>query len=331
MLEIRFHGRGGQGAVTSAELLAQAAISEGKYARAFPSFGPERRGAPVAAFCRIDDSPINLRTNIENPDIVIVLDPSLFSAVDVTKGIKDKGCLIINSKKEPGHFMVKGLGEVATVNANQIAMEVLNRPVTNTVLLGALIRLLPVVARKSLVEAIKERFNQKIAGLNIEAVNRAYEETNVFSLNDKHGQEVHADIHADHVTHVSHETGRPGKMDENNSTCPAPDHKVNSAGEREDLPREDHDYLWTELEPGIVTKPGSSRVNLTGDWRSSLPVIKKERCIKCGLCWAFCPDIAQIQDPEGYYSIDLDYCKGCGICARECPAGAIHMEKEIEV
>lgn len=320
MLEIRFHGRGGQGAVTSAELLAQAAISEGKFARAFPSFGPERRGAPVAAFCRIDDRPINLRTNIEQPDIVMVLDPSLFTAVDVTKGLQDNGYLIINSKKEPGHFMTEGLEKVATVNANQIAMEVLKRPVTNTVLLGALIRLLPVVKTESLIEAVKERFNQKIAGLNIEAVNRAYEETSVFSIEDG-------------KTAKSAEPGgtnEPGECAEEKNGVGSKDN-VEPAGVMKNLPKQDSEYLWTELEPGIVTKPGSSRVNLTGDWRSSVPVVQKERCIKCGLCWVFCPDVAQIQDSEGCYSIDLNYCKGCGICARECPTGAIHMEKEIEV
>ncbi|WP_407080300.1 4Fe-4S binding protein [Candidatus Contubernalis alkalaceticus] len=85
------------------------------------------------------------------------------------------------------------------------------------------------------------------------------------------------------------------------------------------------------MAPGLVVPPGSSKNNLTGDWRSSLPVMMKERCIQCGLCWAFCPDAAQKQDSEGYFFVDLDYCKGCGICAKECPTGAIHMEKELEL
>ncbi len=305
MLEIRFHGRGGQGAVTSAELLAQAAIEEGKYARAFPSFGPERRGAPVAAFCRIDDKPVKLRTNIDRPNVVVVLDPSLFSAVDVTKGLRDDGFLVMNTKKEPQQFMFDGLEQLAAVNATQIAREILNRPVTNTVLLGALIRMLPVVKIDSLISAIKDRFNKKIADLNIEAVYRAYKETRVISNGAQEAEK---------------------KIASGTKNAEAP------AEKEEYLPKPDSEYLWTELEPGcIITRPGGSRVNLTGDWRSSHPVLQKERCIKCGLCWIFCPDTAQVQGKDGYFSVDLDYCKGCGICARECPTGAIHMEKELEL
>ncbi len=101
MIEIRFHGRGGQGAVTSAELLALAAIGEGKYAQAFPSFGPERRGAPVVAFCRIDEERIRIRANIYEPDIVVVLDSSLLTIVNVAAGLKDKGIVVTTSTDAP--------------------------------------------------------------------------------------------------------------------------------------------------------------------------------------------------------------------------------------
>ncbi len=304
MLEIRFHGRGGQGAVTSAELLAQAAIEEGKYARAFPSFGPERRGAPVSAFCRIDDKPVTLRTSIDSPDVVVVLDPSLFSAVDVTRGLRKDGSLVINTKKEPGRFMFHGLKQLAAVNATQIAQEILNRPITNTVLLGALVRLLPVVKVESLISAVQNRFSGKIADLNVQALERAYEEAQIISAGD-------VDIEKQVPCFQEKEPPEKGKEDK---PC-----------------KEDLDYLWTELTPGCVVQPGSTRDNLTGDWRSTLPVMQKERCIQCGLCWAFCPDAAQVQEPDGFFSVDLDYCKGCGICAKECPTGAIHMEKELEL
>ena len=101
MIEIRFHGRGGQGAVTSAELLALAAIGEGKYAQAFPSFGPERRGAPVVAFCRISDEPIRIRANIYEPDLVVVLDASLLKIVNVAAGLKPNGILVTTSRDSP--------------------------------------------------------------------------------------------------------------------------------------------------------------------------------------------------------------------------------------
>ena len=94
----------------------------------------------------------------------------------------------------------------------------------------------------------------------------------------------------------------------------------------------DTEYLWHELEPGlIITRPGTSKAYHTGDWRALLPVLQRERCIRCGLCWIFCPDMALKADAEGYYIVDLNYCKGCGICARECPVGAISMEKEKEI
>lgn len=123
MIEMRFHGRGGQGAVTSAELVAQAAIATGKYATAFPSFGPERRGAPVVAFARVDDQPIRMRSKVYNPDAVIVLDPSLLDIANPTEGLRKEGILIINSSHDPDSIR-KHLwynGRIAIVDAATIA------------------------------------------------------------------------------------------------------------------------------------------------------------------------------------------------------------------
>jgi len=178
MIEIRFHGRGGQGAVTSAELLAQTAISLGKYAQAFPSFGPERRGAPVVAFCRIDDHPIRLRANIYKPDLVLVLDPSILRLVKVTAGLKDNGILVTNTKYT-GEEIRKELGilhALATVNATQIAREELGLPITNTTMLGALLRANEIFPHDMLTEPLKKRFG-RIADKNIKAFKRAYSET----------------------------------------------------------------------------------------------------------------------------------------------------------
>ena len=178
LLEVRWHGRGGLGAVTSAELIARAAISEGKYAQSFPSFGPERRGAPVIAFLRISDEFIRTRTPIDEPDVVIVLDPGLVHAVDVTSGLKKNGRIIINSRKSPAElkseFGYKWL--VATVNATLIARETIGIPITNTAMIGALQRITEVVKMESLVEQLQERFGIRAKG-NIEAMNRAYKET----------------------------------------------------------------------------------------------------------------------------------------------------------
>ncbi|RLA83531.1 MAG: pyruvate synthase [Deltaproteobacteria bacterium] len=175
MVEIRFHGRGGQGAVTSAELLAHAAIAEGKFAIALPSFGPERRGAPVVAFARIDDRPVRIRSGIYNPDVVVVLDPRLRETVDVTQGLKEGGILVINSPEEPDGFA--GI-KVAWVNATQIAREEIGLPITNTTMLGALLKALAVVELESLLEPFRHRFG-KVAEKNMAALRRAYQETRV--------------------------------------------------------------------------------------------------------------------------------------------------------
>jgi pyruvate ferredoxin oxidoreductase gamma subunit len=178
MIEIRLHGRGGQGAVTSAELLALAAIKEGKYAQAFPSFGPERRGAPVVAYCRISDEPIKVRAAIEKPDLVLVLDPSILRLVNVSNGLKEDGVLVTNTRFSPEEIK-KELNvktRLATVNATGIAREELGLPITNTTMLGALLKASEVVDKESLIEPLQERFG-RIAERNIKAFERAYNET----------------------------------------------------------------------------------------------------------------------------------------------------------
>ena len=159
MYEIRFHGRGGQGAVTAANVLAVAAFKEGKDVQAFPMFGVERRGAPVAAFTRIDEKPIDIKCQIYEPDAVIVLDPTLMDVVDVTSGLKVGGPIIINSKKDPKDFHLK-VGRVYTVDASTIAVE--NRlgsktnPIVNTAILGAFSKVVGNVSLKALLEAIQD-------------------------------------------------------------------------------------------------------------------------------------------------------------------------------
>lgn len=177
ILEVRWHGRGGLGAVTSAELIARAAISEGKYAQSFPSFGPERRGAPVLAFVRISDEFIRIRTDIHEPDIVVVLDPGLLRVVDVTAGLKENGKIIVNSRKSPeqlkSDFGYKW--PAASVNASKIARETIKLPITNTAMIGAFLKITDVVKINSVVEELKERFGAR-AEANIEAMKRAYNE-----------------------------------------------------------------------------------------------------------------------------------------------------------
>jgi len=180
MIEVRVHGRGGQGGVTSAEMLAIAAINEGKFAQAFPSFGPERRGAPVIAFARVSDKKIRNRTKVYTPDIVIVLDASVLSIVNVEEGLKSDGMLVINSAKSIADLRSEyGFKtSLARVDATHIAMEELGLPITNTTMLGAAIKASSLVPIEALVGPLEARFG-RIAAKNIKALRRAFAETEI--------------------------------------------------------------------------------------------------------------------------------------------------------
>jgi len=181
MLELVWYGRGGQGAWTASNILAQAALKEGKYAQSFPTFGPERMGAPVMAFTRISDEPIELHCNIYEPDVVVVLDDSLLQSLNVTEGLKSEGKVIINSKEDPRNIIkmlrISGRQTVYTTPATEIALEILGRPITNTAMIGGLLRAVEVVSLDSVKEVLRERFSAKVAELNIKVVERAYSET----------------------------------------------------------------------------------------------------------------------------------------------------------
>lgn len=178
MLEIRFHGRGGQGAVTSAELLAHAAIAKGRYAQAMPSFGPERRGAPVVAFARVADTPVKVRSAIKRPDVLVVLDGGLLQLPEVLEGLKEGGTLVVNSSSRPQGLRLPRGCKVAWVDATAIAREVIGRPITNTTMLGALLRAVEVLEVEDLKHPLEERFG-RLADRNFEALKRAYNETRV--------------------------------------------------------------------------------------------------------------------------------------------------------
>jgi len=178
LIEIRWHGRGGQGAVTSTEILAQAAISEGKYAQAFPSFGPERRGAPVQAFNRIDTrEPVRVRSDVTNPDVVVVMDPSLLEKVNVTSGLKKGGPVIINTRKTAAEIK-KEFGikyPVATINASRIARDIMGVNIVNTAMLGAVIKVTGLIKKESAHAPLEKRFG-RIGERNIQTMETAYQE-----------------------------------------------------------------------------------------------------------------------------------------------------------
>lgn len=181
LIGIRIHGRGGQGSVTCAELIAQAAIREDKYAQAFPSFGPERRGAPVQAFIRIDNhKPIRIRAGVTHPDIVVVLDPSLLNIVDITSGLKEGGMMVVNTKASFSDIEEKFGAEyiLAIIDATSIAREFLGRPIVNTTMIGALVKASAIVKIESLFQPLEKRFG-RLAEKNKDAMEKAYIETMV--------------------------------------------------------------------------------------------------------------------------------------------------------
>lgn len=180
MFQIRIHGRGGQGVVTAAEMLSIAAFDEGRHAQAFPSFGSERMGAPVVAFCRIDDKEIRLREPIMAPDAIIIQDPTLLHQVDVFAGLKQDGYILINTGKT---FAQLGLGDMirdwrrerlCTVPAMELALKHVGRPVPNVPLLGGFAAASAIIQLESVVKAINERFAGKVAAGNVIAAREAY-------------------------------------------------------------------------------------------------------------------------------------------------------------
>jgi pyruvate ferredoxin oxidoreductase gamma subunit/2-oxoisovalerate ferredoxin oxidoreductase gamma subunit len=159
MVEIRVHGRGGQGAVVASKVLAEAVFTEGQWVQAFPSFGVERRGAPVAAFIRIDDKPVRLRNEIYEPDHIIVLDPTLISTGIPTAGLKPGGTVLINSPLPPAEWTSLGPYRIATVDASRIAADhrlgSRAQPIVNTAIIGAFVNVVPVCSLDAVADAVK--------------------------------------------------------------------------------------------------------------------------------------------------------------------------------
>ena len=160
MTEIRFHGRGGQGTVIASKILADAISKEGNYVQAYPEFGVERRGAPVFAFIRIDNKPIYDKSRIYNPDHVVVVDPTLVDAIDVTEGLKEGGLIIVNSDKKPEELNFPNKFKVVTINATAIAVKhklgTMAAPIVNTAIVGAVVKMLNLAKIESVLEAVLE-------------------------------------------------------------------------------------------------------------------------------------------------------------------------------
>ena len=186
LTEIRWHGRGGQGAKTAALLLGDAALAKGLYIQAFPEYGPERMGAPVASFNRISPKPILLHSGVTNPDVVVVLDPTLIESVNVTEGMNEGGILIVNTERAPADVKsdcgVKGGIKIFTVDASRISVETIGKDIPNTPMLGALIKVTGILDFKEMLEDTKHKLEKKFKSKpeviegNLKAIERAFNE-----------------------------------------------------------------------------------------------------------------------------------------------------------
>lgn len=278
----------------AAQTLAEAAVIEGNYAVAFPFFGAERRGAPVLAFTRIDSGKIYSKTQVYAPDCVVVLDDSLLDTIDVVSGLKPEGMVIINSKEEPEDIDLGTRVRTAAIDATSVALEILKAPITNTAILGALAKGTGVVKLESIEEAIKRRFGEKLG--------ERIGERNALAARTAYGRTV-----------IGKSKGIK-KLEPKKQWLPT----------FQELPMGGI-LVESRTEAGPVG-PGSFIENKVFGWATFRPVRDKEKCTMCLLCWFYCPEgtIVRISD-RGDLMTNYDYCKGCGVCANECPVDAIKM------
>jgi pyruvate ferredoxin oxidoreductase gamma subunit len=173
--EIRIHGRGGQGVVTAAELLAVAAFEDGKYAQAFPSFGSERMGAPVQSFVRVADHKVHSRSQIYEPDYLIIQDNTLIGAIDVLAGLKPDGMVLVDTERTPQELGLKTSAAIYTIPATRIALEVIGRAVQNTTLMGAFAGITGLISVEAIIKSVKGRFPGELGEKNALAIQKAYD------------------------------------------------------------------------------------------------------------------------------------------------------------
>lgn len=281
----------------AAQALAEAAVLNGHHAQAFPYFGAERRGAPVRAFTRIDEKRISIKSQIYEPDMVVILDETLLEIDPVVDGLKPEGFAVVNTRKTPSELDIGISVRCATVDATSIAMEALKYPAVNTAMLGALARVLDLVTLDTIKASIDDRFGEKLgpkaAEANILAAQLAYDQTKEGKCLGK----------------------RP--IAQKKMWLPT----------WEELPT--GTVLYPEHIEGVAVGPGGSTQNMTGTWRTMTPKYLQDKCIRCLRCWFCCPEGCIKRLDDDHVRWDYRYCKGCGICANICPADAIEMTKGV--
>jgi pyruvate ferredoxin oxidoreductase gamma subunit len=271
VIEIRLHGRGGQGAVTASRIIATAAYEEGQFSQAIPMYGTERRGAPLTAYVRIDKVRVRERELVHTPDLSICFDPLISLQQAVANDLKPGGKVLLNAPFSPDKSDLAGDINIATVNATSIAMETLGRPITNTAMLGAFAKATGIVKLESVEKAIKKYFPGRYCDMNISAARKSYESVSPWV---------------------------PAK------TRVAP-------------------KMTVDLNVG-----GYGTLKDVSSWRVFTPYIHEDKCIGCKNCWIFCPEAALDWKSNNKPGLINHACKGCGVCANECPVKAIEMRIE---
>jgi 2-oxoacid:acceptor oxidoreductase gamma subunit (pyruvate/2-ketoisovalerate family)/2-oxoacid:acceptor oxidoreductase delta subunit (pyruvate/2-ketoisovalerate family) len=276
----------------AAQALASAAVIEDQYAVAFPFFGAERRGAPVLAFARVDKNHIYGKTQVYEPDYIVVLDDRLIELVNVLEGLKPEAIAVVNSKLKPEELDLGKEMKIGVVDATSIALEVLGAPITNSAILGSFAKTTGELKIESIEKGIKDIFGRRIGEelgeKNAKAARKAYENTIVGTCK---GEKKYQDVKKWLPTYKELPLG---------GATPS-----------------------IQTDAGLVG-PGSFIENKTGSWRTFKPIYDQEKCNMCLFCWFYCPE-GCIERQDEKMEIDYDYCKGCGICANECPKEAIEM------
>ncbi len=299
-VNLRFHGRGGQGAVSAANLCVEAFHG---YGVCQPKFGAERMGSPTESYVRLslNDDLVRNNEQVYAPHVVSVLDPSLLGEIDVVAGLAPGGWLIVNTTMDQlslQELVGRKDINIATIDALNIAMEILGRNITNTIVLGAIVRVMPMFSIDALADAIMMRFKGSIAGKNIDAIKKAYDETCIY------------------------ETENAPKLDFSIDT------KIPWQQVSPDLPgykELDKAGVWYCDE--TIIDMGSSTVN-TGSWGEWDMIWNKDVCTDCAQCWFICPDFAILREKgdDGLWhmiGIDQEHCKSCLNCLEICPVKAI--------